>query len=92
MKIIISPAKNMKMDTAAFVFSSLPQFLSETEQIKCALQTMTAQQLQAIWNCNDAIAALNVERLRAIDLRKNLTPAILCYEGIQYRYMAPQCV
>ena len=31
----------------------------------------------------------NVERLAHMDLRKNLTPAVLSYEGIAYQYMAP---
>ena len=47
------------------------------------------KELQALWKCNDAITGLNVERLRDMDLRRRLTPAVLAYEGIQYRYMAP---
>ncbi|MBR2620662.1 MAG: peroxide stress protein YaaA, partial [Firmicutes bacterium] len=31
----------------------------------------------------------NYERLRNMDLRRVLTPAVLAYEGIQYQYMAP---
>ena len=30
-----------------------------------------------------------MQRLKTLDLRHNLTPALLAYEGIQYRYMAP---
>ena len=45
--------------------------------------------MQTLWKCNDKIAALNVERLRNMDLHHRLTPAILSYEGIQYQYMAP---
>ena len=37
----------------------------------------------------DAIAALNIERLQTMSLKSQLTPAVLSYEGIQYRYMAP---
>ncbi|NLY53030.1 MAG: peroxide stress protein YaaA [Firmicutes bacterium] len=89
MRIIISPAKKMNMDTDSLDFTSLPQFLPEAETIKCQLQAMNAKELQALWRCNDSIAALNLERLRGMDLQKNLTPAILAYEGLQYRYMAP---
>ena len=42
-----------------------------------------------LWKCNDAITRLNIERLEQMDLCRRLTPAILSYEGIQYRYMAP---
>ena len=50
---------------------------------------MSYDQLKKLWKCNDQIAQLNVERLKTMDLYRNLTPAILSYEGIQYRYMAP---
>lgn len=88
MRIIISPAKKMNVDTDSFAVEA-PQFLAETERLKEALQAMSGQELQALWKCNDAIAKLNVERLRNMELRRNLTPAILSYEGIQYQYMAP---
>ena len=89
MRIIIAPAKKMVVDTDSFAVDSLPQFLKRTERLKAVLQEMSPKDLQALWKCNDAIARLNVERLEQMDLRRNLTPAILSYEGIQYRYMAP---
>lgn len=89
MRIILSPAKKMNVDTDSFTPETLPRFLAEAEQLKTALRGRNAGELQALWHCNDAIAALNLERLRTMDLRRGLTPAILAYEGIQYRYMAP---
>ena len=89
MRIIIAPAKKMVVDTDSFAVDSLPQFLEQTERLKAVLQSMSPQDLQALWKCNDSIAKLNIERLDQMDLRRNLTPAILSYEGIQYRYMAP---
>ena len=89
MRIIIAPAKKMVTDTDSFAVDGLPQFLEQTERLKVILQGMSPKALQALWNCNDAIAKLNVERLRQMDLRRNLTPAVMAYEGIQYRYMAP---
>ena len=89
MRIIIAPAKKMVVDTDSFSVGSLPQFLERTERLKTVLQGMSPKELQALWKCNDAIAKLNVERLEQMNLRRNLTPAILSYEGIQYRYMAP---
>lgn len=50
---------------------------------------MSDKELKKLWKCNDAIAALNIERLSNMELRKALTPAVLAYEGIQYQYMAP---
>ena len=89
MRIIIAPAKKMITDTDSFAVDSLPQFLEQTEQLKVTLQGMSPKELQALWKCNDAIASLNIERLKQMDLRRNLTPAVMAYEGIQYRYMAP---
>ena len=89
MRVIIAPAKKMNTDPDSFPSEALPQFLDQTEQLMSALQTMSPKKLQALWKCNDAIAKLNVERLRDMDLRRRLTPAVLAYEGIQYQYMAP---
>ena len=89
MKIIISPAKKMNMDTDSLAYQDLPVFLSKTEQLYGRLKAMSYEELKALWKCNDKIANLNVERLQQMDLRKNLTPAILSYEGIQYQHMAP---
>ena len=89
MRIIIAPAKKMNTDLDSFPPEALPQFLDRTERLMSALQAMSLKELQALWKCNEAIARLNVERLRDMDLRRRLTPAVLAYEGIQYQYMAP---
>ncbi len=89
MRIIISPAKKMKVDTDSFPYRDLPAFLSNTEEICGLLQNMSYDELKKLWKCNDQIAQLNVQRLRDMDLLGRLTPAVLAYEGIQYQYMAP---
>lgn len=63
--------------------------MNKTELLCKRLKEMSYDELKAMWKCNDKIAALNVEHLQHMDLRKNLTPAILSYEGIQYQYMEP---
>ena len=89
MRIIISPAKKMNVDTDSLPWRDLPIFLCETEELCKKLQSMSRDELQKLWKCNDKIAALNIERLEHMDLRSSLTPAILAYEGIQYQHMAP---
>ena len=89
MRIIIAPAKKMITDTDSFAVEQLPLFLEQAERLKTVLQCMSPKELQCLWKCNDTIAELNVERLKHMDLRRSLTPAILSYNGIQYRYMAP---
>ena len=89
MRIIISPAKKMNRDTDSLAWRDFPALLDRTELILKQLQSMPDEALQKLWKCNDQIAALNVERLRDMDLKSQLTPAILAYEGIQYQYMSP---
>ena len=89
MRIIISPAKKMNVDTDSFLYRDLPAFLPHTEEICRKLQSMSFEELKKLWKCNDQIAELNVRRLRDMDLLGPLTPAVLAYEGIQYQYMAP---
>ena len=89
MRIIISPAKKMKVDTDSFLCRDFPKFLSDTEEICRKLQEMSYDDLKKLWKCNDKIAEQNVRRLQSMDLHNCLTPALLAYEGIQYQYMAP---
>lgn len=89
MRIILSPAKKMNVDTDSLPWRDLPAFLPRTQLLAKALQAMDIDALKKLWKCNDQIAALNVERLTHMDLHTRLTPAVLAYEGIQYQYMAP---
>lgn len=89
MRIIISPAKKMRVDTDTLAWHDLPCMIDKAEVLYNKLASMSYDELKRLWKCNDAIAALNVERLHNSDLRTRLTPAILSYEGIQYQYMAP---
>lgn len=91
MRIIISPAKKMREDTDSLPWRDFPVFLPRTEVLLQKLREMSADDLKKLWKCNDQIAALNIDRLTRMDLRGNLTPAILAYDGIQYQYMA-SCV
>ncbi|MCP1421925.1 cytoplasmic iron level regulating protein YaaA (DUF328/UPF0246 family) [Paenibacillus xylanexedens] len=89
MRIIISPAKKMKIDTDLMAIAQMPQFINESEQLLSLLQKLSYDELKAMWKCNDAIAEQNVERIQNMNIKANLTPAIYAYEGIQYQYMAP---
>ena len=89
MKIIISPAKKMMYEDT-ISHKQLPVFLDRTELLMKYLKSLSYDELKKLLVCNDEIAALNYKRYANMDLRKNLTPAILFYDGIQYKYMAPQ--
>ena len=90
MKIIISPAKKMNRNTDLFACSTLPSFLQEAEHLAQWIRSLSYPESKKLWGCNDSIARLNYDRFSAMDLHKNLTPALISYEGIQYQYMAPE--
>lgn len=89
MRIIISPAKKMKVDTDSFLCRDLPVYLQKTEILKDWIRSLSYAEQKKLWACNDQIARENSERFAGMDLRSNLTPAIVAYDGIQYTFMAP---
>lgn len=88
MKIILSPAKKMKTNQEAEVLT-MPAFMENTKELMEWMQKLTYEEAKKLWGCNDKIAQQNYERFQNMELFKNLTPAILSYEGIAYQYMAP---
>ena len=89
MRIIISPAKQMRVDTDSFACRELPAFMDRTEILMKWIRSLSYEEQKKLWVCNDKIARQNRERFANMDLRRNLTPALLSYDGIQYTYMAP---
>lgn len=89
MKIILSPAKKMKMNSDSLAPLGTPVYLNKTEEIQEWLKSKSYDELKKIWRCNDKIAEQNFKCLKNMSLRENLTPAVLTYEGIAYQYMAP---
>lgn len=90
MKIILSPAKKMKIRQDEPFLADRPEFLEEAKYLRGLLKEKTPEELKNLWQCNDKIAQENLQRLRELDLEHNRTLALLAYEGIQYQYMAPQ--
>ncbi|MDD6880561.1 MAG: peroxide stress protein YaaA [Firmicutes bacterium] len=89
MKIILSPAKKMNVNTDTLKPIGLPVYLDKTGIILSWLKSQTYDELKKLWACNDKIAEHNFNRLEDMDLNNRLTPAVLAYEGIAYQYMAP---
>ena len=90
MKIIISPAKKMNVDTDSFDAKGLPEYLSETVVVMQAVQRLSLDESKRLWKCNDKLAELNYERFKNMNLCSGLTPAVFSYEGLQYQHMAPR--
>lgn len=89
LRIIISPAKKMRIRTDEVPWRELPAFLDRAGILQGYLQSLSFEKLQNLLSCNRQIAQLNYDRYQSMNLKGNLTPALLSYEGIQYQYMAP---
>jgi cytoplasmic iron level regulating protein YaaA (DUF328/UPF0246 family) len=89
MKIIISPAKKMNVDTDSLPAGGLPVLLGQTRILWEEIRKFSYDELKKLWSCNDQLAGLNYKRFADMDLEKNLTPAVLAYEGLQYQHLAP---
>ena len=88
MKAIISPAKKMNIDTD-FKIHNIPYFLDKTKFLMKYMQGLSYDESKNLWKCNDKIAKTNFECFSNMNLTQRLTPALLAYEGIQYKYMSP---
>lgn len=87
MKIIIAPAKKMKVDQDSFLVQTQPQFLEKTQILLDFLKSRNFNQLKEIWQANDNIIKSNQINLQNSSLNKNLSPSIVAFDGIQYQYI-----
>ena len=77
MRIIISPAKQMRVETDSFACTELPVFLDKTEMLKDWISALSYEQQKALWACNDKIARQNADRFAQMDV----------FEDGQYEYV-----
>ena len=68
MKIILSPAKKMIVDTDNLVPVELPVYIDKTAEILNWMKSKSKEELKAIWKCNDKIAEQNFNRLENMNL------------------------
>ncbi len=89
MRLIISPAKKMRVDTDSYEVLGKPEFLEQAEILRKEIKKLTLEEARELWNCNFKLARLNYDRFQNMELTKALTPAIMAYEGLQYQHMMP---
>ena len=82
MQILFSPAKKMRRDADTLPPAGLPRYLEQADRLRAYLKELPYEELKRLLACNDAIAQLNYRRYQTMDLRRDLTPAILAYDGI----------
>ena len=82
MKIIVSPAKNMRVKEEK---TTIPYFINNAMEIRDYLRGLNRDSLAKIWKCNDKLLDSNIELLKRIDIENNLTKAIYAYDGLQFK-------
>ena len=90
MKIIISPAKEMTLENDFLDNLSTPTLMDKAKVLFDYMKSLDYIELQSILKCNDKLSLLNYNRYQAQSIDSKLVAALLAYDGIAYKYMAPQ--
>ena len=88
MKLLISPAKKMRAEDF-LPPRTQPPLLEKSAQLLDYVRGLSLPQLKRLLACNESLAQEAFENFRAMELGRGTTPALLAYDGIQYKYMAP---
>lgn len=88
MKLLISPAKKMRAEDF-LPPRTQPPLLEKSAQLLDYVRGISLPQLKRLLACNESLAQEAFENFRAMELGRGTTPALLAYDGIQYKYMAP---
>lgn len=92
MKILLSPAKLMSLDTQVeWNKSSRPTFISESNQVMETLKTLKSADLEKLMSISKDLAEMNVERnlnWKEKPTKKESISSILAFKGEVYRGLA----
>lgn len=89
MRLLISPAKQMRPDMDAPAPQGRPVFAAQGGELLGLLRAMPTARLQALLGCNAALTERSAAEYARVGTGAP-TPALFAYDGIQYRYMAPR--
>ena len=88
MKILLSPAKMMSLETKANWVKTTPQFLQHSEEIMNVMKEFSAGDLEQLMKISPAIAEMNVDRNQEWSTNPNEEKSIsaaLAFKGEVYR-------
>jgi len=89
MRIILSPAKQIKINHDDVGTLTTPVLLAQSQILLDYLKSLEYNELKTIWKCSDKLADPAFDNIRNADFSKAISPAILSYDGIAFKYMAP---
>lgn len=82
MRIIISPAKNMKDYQSLNMKIDTPIFIDKAKNILSKLKALSKSELTTLWKCNFKMVDALYEVLHSTNLNQDLIPAIFRYDGL----------
>lgn len=88
MKILLSPAKMMNLETEAKWKATSPQFLDHSQEIMNVMKEMSSSDLEKLMKISKDIADMNVERNQSWTVKpstKQAIPAALAFKGEVYK-------
>lgn len=88
MKILLSPAKMMNLETKASWEATTPQFLSYSKEIMDVMKEMNATDLETLMKISKDIANMNVERNQMWNINPSANESVsaaLAFKGEVYR-------
>ncbi|MBF0596231.1 peroxide stress protein YaaA [Faecalibacter rhinopitheci] len=88
MKILLSPAKMMSLETNANWKATTPQFLEHSKEIMDVMKEMTAGDLEQLMKISSTISEMNVERNQTWNTKPSAGESIsaaLAFKGEVYR-------
>ena len=89
MRIIVSPTKQMVSGDGCVAPAGAPVYKDKAQQVLSYLQSLSFQEAMKLWGCSQKLAQEAFEVVQDANLENGLTPAVLAYDGIAFKYMAP---
>lgn len=86
MYFIISPAKKMRYQECIDITTTQPLFIDKANYLVTKLNKLSLNEIKTIFKCNDSIALKSYNQYQAFQ-QMLTSPAIFCFDGIQYTYM-----
>ena len=90
MKIILSPTKEMSLENDFLDNLTTPSLINKSKSLFNYMRGLSYDELKKVLNCNDKLCEQNYIRYQNQSIESKLIAALLAYDGIAYKYMAPQ--
>lgn len=89
MKVIISPAKNMRVITGENLTLTNPKYINQAKHLVSILKEYTPFELERLMRINPKLAMETFVDFQNWSEQKQETPALLAYHGLQYMNITP---